>query len=219
MPSRPSSRARSAGARPACAFIGIDMLAASSGATDTAEGTGARSRRVPHRARSAPLFTAETAAGPLPGGLLDLVIGEGVTPRCRPGPISARPPAFWGKTDPSYLVVAPNQPAHLPPLPGDTGLNRAAPCRRHRCRATDPTAFTSTSPPSACWPFAVGLFIVHSAIGLAFEQRRATVRTLRALGHAAADPADGFCSRTGRSGPGFSGLIGADPRLRHRRRP
>ena len=30
--------------------------------------------------------------------------------------------------------------------------------------------------------FAVGLFIVHSAIGLAFEQRRAVFRTLRALG-------------------------------------
>ena len=30
--------------------------------------------------------------------------------------------------------------------------------------------------------FAVGLFIVHGAIGLAFEQRRSMVRTLRALG-------------------------------------
>ncbi|MFN6979579.1 MAG: FtsX-like permease family protein, partial [Gemmobacter sp.] len=30
--------------------------------------------------------------------------------------------------------------------------------------------------------FAVGLFIVHAAVGLAFEQRRATFRTLRALG-------------------------------------
>ncbi|MCC6006929.1 MAG: FtsX-like permease family protein [Rhodobacteraceae bacterium] len=30
--------------------------------------------------------------------------------------------------------------------------------------------------------FAVGLFIVHAAIGLAFEQRRPTLRTLRALG-------------------------------------
>ncbi len=30
--------------------------------------------------------------------------------------------------------------------------------------------------------FAVGLFIVHSAVGLAFEQRRAMFRTLRALG-------------------------------------
>lgn len=30
--------------------------------------------------------------------------------------------------------------------------------------------------------FAVGIFIVHAAIGLAFEQRRAMVRTLRALG-------------------------------------
>src|SRR5690606_14397341 len=30
--------------------------------------------------------------------------------------------------------------------------------------------------------FAVGIFIVHGAIGLAFEQRRSMVRTLRALG-------------------------------------
>lgn len=30
--------------------------------------------------------------------------------------------------------------------------------------------------------FAVGIFIVHGAIGLAFEQRRGTIRTLRALG-------------------------------------
>ncbi|MCX7171784.1 MAG: hypothetical protein NTY41_16295, partial [Proteobacteria bacterium] len=30
--------------------------------------------------------------------------------------------------------------------------------------------------------FAVGIFIVHGAIGLAFEQRRPVVRTLRALG-------------------------------------
>jgi putative ABC transport system permease protein len=30
--------------------------------------------------------------------------------------------------------------------------------------------------------FAVGLFIVHAAVGLAFEQRRAVFRTLRALG-------------------------------------
>ena len=30
--------------------------------------------------------------------------------------------------------------------------------------------------------FAVGIFIVHGSIGLAFEQRRPVVRTLRALG-------------------------------------
>ena len=30
--------------------------------------------------------------------------------------------------------------------------------------------------------FAVGLFIVHSTIGLAFEQRRGMIRTLRSLG-------------------------------------
>ena len=80
------------------------------------------------------------------------------------------------------LILAPEQPLNRPPLsriapdlalsPPQDGTDVA--------RLTDSfhlnlTAFGFLS-------FAVGLFIVHGAIGLAFAQRRATVRTLRALG-------------------------------------
>ena len=80
------------------------------------------------------------------------------------------------------LVVLPGQPATRPP-PGEIapGLVLRAPegqgdlARLTRSFHLNLTAFGFLS-------FAVGLFIVHGAIGLAFEQRRATVRTLRALG-------------------------------------
>ncbi|WP_208245381.1 ABC transporter permease (plasmid) [Rhizobium sp. T1470] len=82
----------------------------------------------------------------------------------------------------SRLVVAPNQPAGLAPL------DRIAPevtLRENQdhpdvARLTDSfhlnlTAFGFLS-------FIVGLFIVYSATGLSFEQRRGTFRTLRSLG-------------------------------------
>ncbi|MEL6550645.1 MAG: ABC transporter permease [Pseudomonadota bacterium] len=79
----------------------------------------------------------------------------------------------------SYFVLLPNQPRGLPPLPDtlvrseqDTGAEIA---RLTRSFHLNLTAFGFLS-------FAVGLFIVHAAMGLAFEQRRAMFRTLRALG-------------------------------------
>ena len=197
-------------------LIGIDMLAAflfptqggggggggGGGATDTAEGTApdlAAFLTAPGRL----LVTAETAAGPLPGGLLDLVIGEGVPPAAALTDIGTAA-RLLGQTDPSYLVVAPNQPAHLPPLPGDTGLNRAAPAVDTDVGATDRQLSPQPHrlrPAGLCR--GVGLFIVHSAIGLAFEQRRATVRTLRALGTPLRTLLTAFCSRTGPFWPCF----------------
>jgi putative ABC transport system permease protein len=160
-------------------LIGIDMLGAPPGATGTAEGTApdlAAFLTAPGRL----LVTTETAAGPLPGGLPALVIGEGVPPAAALTDIGTAA-RLLGQTDPSYLVVAPNQPAHLPPLPGDTGLVRAAPAvDTDVAQLTDSFHLNLTA--FGLLAFAVGLFIVHSAIGLAFEQRRATVRTLRALG-------------------------------------
>lgn len=53
-------------------------------------------------------------------------------------------------------------------------------------QGTDPAALTGSFHLNltafGMLSFAVGLFIVHGAVGLAFEQRRGTVRTLRALG-------------------------------------
>ncbi|MER9946311.1 FtsX-like permease family protein [Mesorhizobium sp. M0092] len=82
----------------------------------------------------------------------------------------------------SRLIVLPDQPLRQRPLAEispDLVLQRADGATNVG-RLTDSfhlnlTAFGFLS-------FAVGIFIVHGAIGLAFEQRRGMVRTLRALG-------------------------------------
>ena len=121
------------------------------------------------QARAEPGWPELRADAAVPPG--DLVTDIGVAERLlgRPGEIDR-------------LIVLPDQPVGRPPLAQVApGLVREA--------ATDPgeigrltgsfhlnlTAFGLLS-------FAVGLFIVHGAIGLAFEQRRASFRTLRALG-------------------------------------
>lgn len=84
--------------------------------------------------------------------------------------------------DISYLIIAPDQALNLPPLDQVAPeLERIRPDPRGdiaqltRSFHLNLTAFGLLS-------FAVGLFIVHAAIGLAFEQRRGVFRTLRALG-------------------------------------
>ncbi|WP_287188428.1 ABC transporter permease, partial [Mesorhizobium sp.] len=82
----------------------------------------------------------------------------------------------------SRLIVLPEQPLRQQPLADiapDLVLQRADGATDVG-RLTDGfhlnlTAFGFLS-------FAVGIFIVHGAIGLAFEQRRGVIRTLRALG-------------------------------------
>ena len=80
------------------------------------------------------------------------------------------------------MVLHPVQPMGLPdPASLVPGLERRTPATAEDlARLTDSfhlnlTAFGFLS-------FAVGLFIVHGAIGLAFEQRRSAFRTLRTLG-------------------------------------
>nr|WP_111298518.1 ABC transporter permease [Paracoccus saliphilus] len=73
-------------------------------------------------------------------------------------PLARRPLA---EVAPDLVLAAPQDGGDVAQLTGSFHLNL--------------TAFGLLS-------FAVGLFIVHGAIGLAFEQRRAMVRTLRALG-------------------------------------
>ncbi|WP_209425116.1 ABC transporter permease [Pararhodobacter sp. SW119] len=80
------------------------------------------------------------------------------------------------------LVLLPNQPLGLPPL------NEIAP----HLQRVDPETETDLAALTDSFhlnltafgllAFAVGLFIVHAAVGLAFEQRRGVFRTMRALG-------------------------------------
>jgi putative ABC transport system permease protein len=82
----------------------------------------------------------------------------------------------------SRLLLWPKQPAGRTPLEKlDTGLTVHEPSQNSDIsRLTDSFHLNLTA--FGYLAFAVGLFIVHSAIGLAFEQRRPMFRTLRALG-------------------------------------
>ncbi|MEO9652971.1 MAG: FtsX-like permease family protein [Roseobacter sp.] len=78
-----------------------------------------------------------------------------------------------------HLVLNPNAPMDRGKLPTEFQLTQIG-VKTDVARLTDSfhlnlTAFGMLS-------FAVGIFIVYGAVGLAFEQRRAVFRTLRALG-------------------------------------
>ena len=114
-------------------------------------------------------------------GTAPVIVDETIAPGIALGDIGTVQ-RLSGRADLSRLVVLPEQPV----LQGD--LNTIAPGLRLQpaqqvsdiAQLTDSfhlnlTAFGFLS-------FAVGLFIVHSTIGLAFEQRRGMIRTIRALG-------------------------------------
>lgn len=82
----------------------------------------------------------------------------------------------------SRLILAPVQLSGLPPLAtiAPELVMRAPATESDLSRLTDSFHLNLTA--FGFLAFAVGLFIVHAAIGLAFEQRRPVLRTLRALG-------------------------------------
>jgi len=82
----------------------------------------------------------------------------------------------------SRLIVLPVQPQGLPdPRSIVPGLEQRDPqSGSDIARLTDSFHLNLTA--FGLLSFAVGLFIVHGAIGLAFEQRRPVLRTMRALG-------------------------------------
>lgn len=82
----------------------------------------------------------------------------------------------------SRILLWPDQLSSVPPLADVApGLIRRAPTvESDLSRLTDSFHLNLTA--FGLLAFAVGLFIVHSAIGLAFEQRRPVFRTLRSLG-------------------------------------
>ncbi len=105
--------------------------------------------------------------------------------RVSPGDLMADIATAWTllkRQDIDYFLLAPRQPAGLAPLTEVApDLKRVAPdpegdiARLADSFHLNLTAFGLLS-------FAVGLFIVHATVGLAFEQRRTVIRTLRALG-------------------------------------
>ncbi len=126
------------------------------------------------------LVSQATADGDLPLGLPPLRIAENVPPAAAITDISTAA-RLLDQRDPSYLLIAPDQPFGLAPITDATNLTLRSPeVGSDIARLTDSFHLNLTA--FGLLSFGVGLFIVHAAIGLAFEQRRATIRTLRALG-------------------------------------
>ncbi|QXT40056.1 ABC transporter permease [Gymnodinialimonas ceratoperidinii] len=126
------------------------------------------------------LMSEATASGPLPGGLPPIEIRDSIPPAAAITDISTAA-RLIDQSGPSYLLVDPDQPFGLPPLSSATDLSLREPQTGNDiARLTDSFHLNLTA--FGFLAFGVGLFIVHAAIGLAFEQRRALLRTLRALG-------------------------------------
>ena len=143
------------------------------------------------------LRTGETLQGDLifaaPGvadGLGAALAGDGVEVRAVDGlpdgvalsdvPVAQRLLGLEGRL--TRLILLDGQPLVRPPLDEVApGLDRRPPeTGADLARLTDSFHLNLTA--FGLLSFAVGLFIVNGAIGLAFEQRRGAIRTLRALG-------------------------------------
>ncbi|NUB46004.1 FtsX-like permease family protein [Fertoebacter nigrum] len=125
--------------------------------------------------------SAETAAGLAEAGLPPLRVADSLPPGTALVDIGQAQRLLDRPGEISHMLVWPDAPLRdLPP-----GLTLRQPeGASDLARLTDSFHLNLTA--FGFLAFAVGLFIVHSAIGLAFEQRRPVFRTLRALGLSAA---------------------------------
>ena len=160
-------------------LVGIDPLTAPGGLGPVAGG----SIGLPEFLEERPVFANAATAAKLEGFIdAPVVIEPSIAPDTAITDIFVTQRLLNTQGRFSRLIVAAEQPIGRPPLAqvAPQLTLRAAQGGSDVGRLTDSfhlnlTAFGALS-------FAVGIFIVHGAIGLAFEQRRSMVRTLRALG-------------------------------------
>ena len=128
------------------------------------------------------LLAAPATADRLAGDLPPVIRSPGLAPGIAFSDIGTAQALLGLEGQLTRLILLPDQPLSRPPLaeiapaleerPPESGTDLA--------RLTDSFHLNLTA--FGLLSFAVGLFIVHGAIGLAFEQRRPVFRTLRALG-------------------------------------
>ena len=159
-------------------LLGIDPLTLPPGAASVPVSTGADLGRF-LSGDGLIYLNPDTAAGLRPDdGLPDLQSVPGLPPGTGVSDIGVAQRLLGMEGTLSHLLVLPGR---QPDGPLPRGLVRRAPDGGSDItRLTDSFHLNLTA--FGFLAFAVGLFIVNSAIGLAFEQRRATFRTLRALG-------------------------------------
>ncbi|MEM8775554.1 MAG: FtsX-like permease family protein [Pseudomonadota bacterium] len=112
---------------------------------------------------------------------LEIVTNRNIAPKLAFTDISVAQ-RLLGQSDFSRLIVSNMQPLKRPDLSSIAPqlLLQRATQSADLGELTDSFHLNLTA--FGLLSFAVGIFIVHGAIGLAFEQRRGTIRTLRALG-------------------------------------
>ena len=160
-------------------LLGLDPLTAPPG-TDAAE--VALDDPAAFLAPPGLLLAAPATAARLQGDLPPVVEAPGLAPGIAFADIGTAQRLLGLEGRLTRLILLPDQPLSRPPLaeiaptleerPPESGADLA--------RLTDSFHLNLTA--FGLLSFAVGLFIVHGAIGLAFEQRRPVFRTLRALG-------------------------------------
>lgn len=171
-------------------LVGVDPLSAPPGLVPEGDGAGdggpastegggfSDFLRPPGQLLVAPATADRLAGTDLP----PRVVVNGAAPGVAIGDIGIVQTLLERPGEIDRLVLSEDQPLGLPPLEEVApNLERRVPeTTADVGRLTDSFHLNLTA--FGLLSFAVGLFIVHGAIGLAFEQRRPMIRTLRALG-------------------------------------
>ena len=162
-------------------FVGIDPLTAPGDVAPIAIGGGAGDLARFVTGAGQIFARAETFAR-LPGIRAQAVVADGVAPQTALTDIGVAQRLLDRPDQIDRLIVLPDQALTRPPLAevAPDLMIRAGGGTADVASLTESFHLNLTA--FGLLAFAVGLFIVHGAIGLAFEQRRPMVRTLRALG-------------------------------------
>lgn len=161
-------------------LLGIDPLTAPPG---TAAATAALDDPADFLRPPGVLLAAPATAARLTGpGLPPVIAAEGLAPGLAFADVGTAQRLLGLEGRLSRLVLLPDQPLSHPDLAELAPALETRPPERAEDLARLTDSFHLNLTAFGLLSFAVGLFIVHGAIGLAFEQRRPVFRTLRALG-------------------------------------
>ncbi len=160
-------------------LLGIDPVTAPAGSLLSLRGGGEVPQVLGPQGADILFANAETARSF--EGPAQITIMPEIAPGIAVGDISAVQ-SLLGRSDLSRLVVLPEQPIGQPDLTDIAPGLRLQPAQQTADIGQLTDSFHLNLTAFGLLSFAVGLFIVHSTIGLAFEQRRGMIRTLRALG-------------------------------------
>jgi len=161
-------------------IVGIDPLTAPM--VLSAQARGATGDLAPFLSGTIGLATPDTVARLGDTVQLRLIADAGIAPGTLLTDIGAAQ-RLLGQTERiSRLILAPEQPIDRLPLKDVAADLLLKPMQQSTDMGRLTDSFHLNLTAFGLLSFTVGIFIVHGAIGLAFEQRRSMVRTLRALG-------------------------------------